>query len=183
MSDQLSPLDRILDDIIGSYNAGFYYVSVTLTLAIPDICSSLETRADERKRWKVEARYKSWFNTYLAAHFHKFTADDCWALRGGVVHNGMLFGHPQARYNRIVFMPPSRNGPTLHECISADSRAESETILQFDIRQFCSTFIDGAKYWYKARKDDPIVASNLPNLVRERREGFPPHFVGCLVIA
>ena len=177
------PLESILVDIEKAIDAGLFYLAVHLALSVPDICGSLECDLDPDKPWKkVEKRYKDWFTENLSDKFSIFTVDDCWAMRGGVVHNGTLKSNrSSAKYDRIVLTLPSNF--TLHECVSADNAGVIESALQLDAVMFCQQVRDAARQWALAKKDDPIVSKNLDNLVRLRPNGIFPHFVGVPVIA
>jgi hypothetical protein len=176
------PLEYILRDIGLALNGKLFYLALHLSLSVPDICASLEADLDPKKPWRgVEDRYIEWCSKHLEPHFKWFIASDCWALRGGVVHQGKLFGHPKARYDRIMFTLP---GPiTIGELLSQNNGGTTQSVLSIDLGVFCDRMITAAKSWYSQMKDDPIVIQNLPNLVRLRPEGLAPHIVGLPVIA
>jgi hypothetical protein len=176
-----SELDPILNDIDRLFGVGFYYASIALSLSIPDICSSLETRPDDELRRKVEKRYKAWCETYLQHRFSTFTAKDCWALRGGVLHNGKLHGHTQLGYERVLFMPP--HAGVCHEMVAKNNRAGPEHTLTLDLGRFLHHMVEAAKDWHAAKGNDPIVQENIGGLVRTRPEGYPGSVAGLPVIA
>lgn len=178
---QTSPLQTILNDVENAFNAKLVYVAIQLSLLLPDICSSLETKSDSRERFKIEERYIRWCKKYFEPKFKMFTANDCWALRGGVVHNGMLFGHPKSRYDRVLFGLPSRT--LIHEGIFENNGGIQEKALMLDSKVFCEKMILAAHEWIAAEAENEIVLKNLPNLVRLRQEGLSPHVVGIAVIA
>lgn len=76
-------------------------------------------------------------------------------------------------------MLPSQ-GPTFIGCTS---EVPGDKVLQFDLPHFCEEMIQSARQWHADMSEDPIVAANLPDLMRVRPEGIPPHFVGMPVIA
>lgn len=179
MEKEPPPLEIILNDVEHALQAKLYYLALHLALAVPDICSALETKPEDRERWKPNERYVAWCKTYFEPQFSQFTAEDCWALRGGVIHNGMLFGHPKLRFSLVVFSLP--RGGSVNENISES--ADGSKVLQMDVGIFCHRMRKAAMQWYNERKNEPIVAANLPNLVRLRPDGFSNDFVGTPVIA
>lgn len=176
-----SELDPILNDIDRLFGVGFYYAAIHIALSVPDICSSLELGPDERGRFRIEGRYVAWCQTYLQPKFGIFTSEDCWALRGGVVHNGMLFGHPKAQYDRVVFQPPGLGDA--HEVISDNNGGSQQIVLLLNVHRFCHLMIAAAQEWHANKGSDPTVRDNMRGLVRTRPEGFPPHFSGFSIIA
>lgn len=179
-----SPLEVILEDMRRAIDAGFHYLALSVALSVPDICSSAELKREPGdKIWKgTQTRYVNWCEEYLMPQFQTLTAVDVWALRGGVIHNGKLHGHPAAQYDRIVFMlPAGRN--LYHECVSRDNGGIPGSALQLDLELFCRQMIIAAHSWLQKRGSEPVVAENLANLVRLRPQGIAPHFVGMPVIA
>jgi hypothetical protein len=170
-----TPLDAYLADIAKVYAAGFFYLSIVAALSVPDICSSLELAFNDQRRFKVQKRYEAWCKKYLEPRYDKFTAEDCWALRGGVIHNGQLFGHPNARYSRVVFT-------TTVKMYEATSELFGQTVLQMDVARFGESMIFAAWEWYDEKRDDPLVIANMPNLIHMRPQGTA-HFQGMPVIA
>lgn len=177
-----SPLDAILNEIDRLFGFGFYYSAMTLSLTLPDVCSSLEipiTDFHERSR-KISKRYIAWCKLYVEPNFGLFTAEDCWALRSGIVHNSLSFGHPSSRYDRVIFQPPQ--GFIVHEILNEGNGGSSEKSLTLNLERFCHLMIAAVQVWYGAKGTDAIVQLNLPDLVRSRPEGIAPHIVGSLVI-
>jgi hypothetical protein len=176
-----SELDPILNDIDRLFGFGFYYAAIVLSLTVPDICSSLETRVDDEARRHIETRYKQWCEKYLQPKFSVFTAKDCWALRGGVLHNGKLHGHTKLAYDRVIFSPPF--GPMIHECVAKDNRAGPDHTLTLNVHRFLFNMVEAAKAWHRENGDNPIVQENIGGLVRTRMDGYPGTIKGAPVIA
>jgi hypothetical protein len=174
-----SPLEMIFNEIDAALNARLYYAAIAVSLSIPDICAALECDQTDRKAFKRgnRKRYIAWFKANLGNQFFQFTAEDCYSLRCGVLHQG-AFGDPDARYDRPVFKLPNQG--TVHEFISDHG---GETALVMETVIFCHQLIEGARRWLTKKADDPNVAANLPNVVRLRPRGLAPHIVGLPVIA
>lgn len=154
-----------------------------MTLSLPDICSALETEEKDQARYRIEKRYKAWFEKYAAPKFGTFDANDCWALRGGVVHNAILSKHPKNVRGRLLLMPPNSSGMVVDEMVVQDTGEPPQDALQIFIPAFCDRVAAAVREWWEANKNNPIVQKNLPDLVRFRPQGLAPFMVGFPVIA
>lgn len=179
MRPSAGPLEIILSDIEKALQAELWYVALAVTLSLPDICSLLELPEEERSKRR---KYAAWFDRNMGRHYRFLTGDDCYSLRGGVVHHGK-FGHVQARYDRIGFTFPGRNRPRIGELLSEDNGGIKESMLVLDVEMFCSTMLAAVREWFTANANNPVVLANLPNVVRTQLHGVPPHIVGVPVIA
>lgn len=174
-----SPLEALYRDIEACLKARLYYPAVSIAVALPDICSSLEERRGQP--WQ---RYKEWFHEYAAGKFEFFNKDDCYDLRCGVVHNARLGKKhdKHSLYDQIVFTIRDE-GIVIDEGISLGSGGVKCAVLQLDVFDFCNKMIDAARAWEVASKDNLTVNSNIASVVRFRPAGFPPHIEGVAVIA
>jgi hypothetical protein len=188
-----SPLDQILKDISDALDVHFYYLAIMMSLALPDICASLETQ-DGNTRGRAAQAYKAWFQANLASKFSSLTADDTYQLRCGVVHQGHFGDNPNRAYDRIIFI--GRNSSfSLHERIitinsnvvlggiGVEELRVCGRVLHLEAVPFCMTIMDAVRLWFTSKTRDPNVQKNLPNLVRFRPEGMPPYMVGIPIIA
>lgn len=179
---QPGPMDMVLGEIEKCLEAGLIYAAIHLALSVPDVCSALETGSDDDARYRIEKRYTAWCEKYLSPKFYSFNAADCWALRGGVLHNAMPSAHAKLAYDQILFTQPNPNF-RIGELISKNNGGTQLTAICLDAGWFCEKMIAAAHEWLAEKGEDPIVAANLPNLVRLRPEGVAPHIVGHPVIA
>ena len=174
------PLDIILADIKRALEAGLFYLAINVSLSLPDICSALECDliANPQCKFKADRRYIPWCKKWLEPMFANFTAEDCWALRGSIIHQGQTFGHPKARYDRVLFTLP--NGPWAgsHDNVADHIGGSTKAVLQLDAAHFCRSMAQATVNWYEASKHDPNVIANMPNLVQFRPYGYPPYFFG-----
>lgn len=83
-------MDDILNEIDRALAAGLYYLAIAMALTIPDICAALEAENGETNQQK----YKAWYESNLAYKYTNITAQDCYSLRCGVLHQGRC-GHPK----------------------------------------------------------------------------------------
>ena len=180
---EASPLHYILKEIQSALEAELYYAAVSISLSLPDICSALEIQYGHSRFSKVERRYTAWCNQYLESKFSSLKAADIWALRGGLIHNAMLSKHPKNERGRILLMPPNPQQIVIHEMEVCDGAPEGEHGVQVYLPFFCENMIAAVTEWWEAKRQDPLVQRNLPDLVRYRPDGLAPFMVGLPVIA
>lgn len=177
-----NPLESVLYEIERAHESGFYYLALMVALTVPDICSSLEVDLDPVKPWGgIESRYVNWASKYVEPKYSYFTGKDCWALRGGVIHNGRLFGRKDAQVERFIFTTPNPQY-SLREALKKPKNG-SESVLSLDLVTFCKTMILASREWHEANKDNELVQRNLEHIMRYRSEGISPHIVGLGVVA
>ena len=181
-----TPIDPMLNDIQRALKANFYFLALATALALPDICACLESAKGHNINRSAEA-YKKWFDANLSHEFNELTADDCYRLRCGILHQGN-FNNPNSRYDHVVFVPPNRSlryGKDIVVTIAPGVAFGSlqGRILHIEVVWFCELLIRAVCRWLAAKATDATVQANLPNLVRLRPEGFPPYIVGIPLIA
>jgi hypothetical protein len=164
-------MEIILLEIQSALNARLFYIALSISLTLPDICSALESSDGAA----TKERYELWCVRNFTHKFSKFTEKDCYRLRCGLVHQGR-FGHPNMQYSRVVFTLPNGSGITFTDCISND-------VYITDAEHFCREMINSCRNWYETNKSNPIVNVNLDRLVQFRPMGLHPHFVGSPVIS
>jgi hypothetical protein len=184
--DALHPaLKQVVSEVQSALDAKLFHMAMTMALAIPDVCSCLES--DPNANGATPAKYKAWFDSNLAHAFAALTADDCYRLRSGVLHHRKM-GRPKARYDRVVFLAPDAARPLSGDTLITIDQGRKlggvqGRVLQIDIVWFCQQFIAAARRWAGSKIGDTNVQTNLPNLVRYRPEGLFPYMVGVPVIA
>ena len=166
MSD--SPLEPLLGEIEHAIDAGFYFLAIAVTLALPDICVSLE-ESDGRSNGP---RYARWCDLNLGDHFNFVTGKDLYSMRCGVVHNGR-FGDLKHDVANVRFALPS--GMTFVNCQVNDTYI-------YSVAEFCQNFIAAVRNWFEANKASPIVLGNLPRLFRIHEDGLRPIVAGARAI-
>jgi hypothetical protein len=177
-----SPLNFLLREMVAVHKAGMYYAAIMLALTFPDICSKLTFAPSDEKYWKgTQERYEDWCEKYLSKRLASLTAQDLWALRGGVLHQGQTFGHPKSRFSRVVFILPDKGSNQFQ--IGKMSLQDEAPVSAISTSTFCNAFLDAVREFIAATKDDPIVQANVTGLVRFRPEGFERYILGTPVIA
>jgi hypothetical protein len=167
-------METILDQINGTFEAGFHYAAISIALSIPDICSTLELPPGAKAKASVKSRYIAWYNKYLASKYPEVRGMDLFALRNGVLHSGRM-GHPDMQYDRIAFTTPDRGNNTF--------QLQVNDLLSLDARTFCQRMISAAQQWQIDHADDKNVIRNMPFLVQIRPDGLEPYIKGVPIIA
>jgi len=164
-------MEMVLQEIERALNCGLYYLALVMTLTLPDLCAALESPNGASSG----VRYRAWYDANLAARYTTLTADDCYNLRCGVVHQGRL-GHPHLQYGRVLFTVPNAQRNVFHNNIMNDA-------LNLDTILFCGDVIDSVRRWFATAQGTHNVQTNLPHLVQYRATGLAPYMVGIPLIA
>lgn len=90
MSVATTPLERIFQDIERALSYDLYYLALSVSLTIPDVCAALE--CDPDNIWVTGEKYIAWCEKHLEPNYAWFTGEDCYRLRCGILHPGDLLG-------------------------------------------------------------------------------------------
>ena len=164
-------IQPILHEIQKAIDAGLFYLAIASCLSLPDLCAALESPTGTTSG----PQYKDWYGQWLGPKYPNITADDCWSLRCGVVHQGR-FGHQRMQYSRVLFTIPTASRNVFHNIIVNDA-------LNLDATIFCADTIRSVSEWYVTKQNDPLVSQNLPRLLRLYPAGLPPYMIGMPLIA
>ena len=167
-------MEPVLLEIERAMAAGLWYAAVALSLTLPDICASLEARPEARPDGQ-KARYKSWFNKNLAGKIG-LSADECWALRSGVVHQGRYSNKSLRSYHRVAFTFENYG---VH-CITVETN--NERILSLHAPIFCADIISSVRAWCVLNSANQTIQRNLAHVVQIRPNGFSPAIRGLNII-
>jgi hypothetical protein len=106
-----NPLSAYLRDILSAVETCSPFCAIALTLALPDICGSIEY-PEMNGAGQVGARYRRWCDEW--ARIVVIPSADCYALRCAYLHNGLdEFSGPAARsaiFNRVEFTSGTADG-------------------------------------------------------------------------
>jgi hypothetical protein len=167
----MTPIDTVLDDVERALASGLWYSGLVVSLTIPEICAALEQPDGSGG----SSRYKAWYEEFVGPSYSRLTAEDCYSLRCGMLHQGRM-GRPGMQYARVLFTLPNADNNYFHNNILNDA-------LNLDLVTFCRDLMAGAQQWYAARVDNPTIAKNASNLVAYRPLGLAPYMVGMPLIA
>jgi hypothetical protein len=180
MAGETFPLEDMCPEIMTALSSSLPYLAAAATLSIPDICSSLEWDPDPNKikeqRRAQQDRYKKWFDDYLARNYNHLTADDCYRLRCGLLHNGKL-GRPKDSYDRVAFSMGNSPIEMLYDNNIVNG-VNTGKLLVLGLDHFCKTTICAARTWYESKNDDHFVKMNAITLIKLRKDGVRPFFSG-----
>lgn len=166
-------MEDLLLQIKTATDNNLYYLALLTTLALPDICSSLES-ADGKTSG---AQYKDWYNKYA---FGKCSTEldghNCYKFRCSTLHDG----HTQddgLKYSRILFIEPSSTyGSVVHDNIL-------EGALNIDLKTFCYAMIDAVHKWLLDVKDNPNFITNYSKFMKRYPTGLSPYIGGVPIIS
>jgi hypothetical protein len=166
-------MENILDQINGTLDAGFPYAALMLALAVPDICANLEL-PPEGKPDSQKSRYQRWFNKHLSKRIKHLSAEDCWHLRCGVVHQGQ-FGNKDQKFDRVFFTIGPSNVSVSDMSVGDISIGRT---IGISIYEFIGAITDAVSEWFVSAQSDQIVQTNLPRMVTTYPDGFPTRIPG-----
>lgn len=156
-------MEHIVDEIRGTYDAGFPYAALMLAFAAPDVCASLEIEPGSSRNG-VGRRYKNWYNRYLIERIPFFTADDVYSLRCGVVHEGR-FGNDQQTFEKVVF---SLEDGWAHAMMD---NGTGRNFISITVLLFCDRVIEGIQHWFTEHSNDDPVKSNMERMFKYHTSG------------
>jgi hypothetical protein len=162
-------METIFVEIEHAIAAGLHYSAIAMSLTIPDLCAALES-SDGRTS---SERYKRWYNEHFAPAYASLTADDCYSLRCGVVHQGRMGLPAGQQFARVIFVV---GAPGVHQNIINDS-------LQLSAETFCADMVAAARRWFANGQGTECIVKNLPRLVHLHPTGLLPYIRGYPVIA
>lgn len=165
------PLRMVQDEILKAVSAGLYSVPIFMSAAIPDMCAALESDDGRTSATK----YKAWFEKWAAHKMSLMTAEDCYLLRCGLIHQGKL-GGLKGDVSQVVFPLPNPAFATLANCRSND-------VYVYDIFSFCSDMIRSSDDWWQASKDNSMVLKNAQHVLKVHPTGWGNAISGLPVLA
>ena len=151
--------------------ANLYYLSLFVTLSMPDICGAIESKNGEASGKK----YEDWFNQYVAPKYNGvLSGADCYMFRCSLLHQGRS-QHPKGNYSRIFFIEPSATTNIFHNNIMNNA-------LNIDVRIFCRDIIDGVSQWLLEVQGTESYKTNYDKFMRRYPNGLKPYIVGVPVV-
>ena len=167
------PLETVLVDMWRSIDAKLYYPALLVALTIPDICVGLTMS-------KAEHVKKPHYNKFIAQYGNgELPLEECYMLRGGVVHRADLRGHAHIPTSHVIFTTPESQWK-IH---SLTMEAAGKSALVFDLQLFCCAMEAAMRRWYEANEKNPVVGENIRNLIRLCPNGLHPFVTGQPILA
>jgi hypothetical protein len=158
-------LEMALIDIERALEHGMYYLALVGALTLIDMCAALESPDGKTNRTKMA----NWFSTHLKRHYEWLEGEDCYGLRCGLLHQGVIKtsaqGH-QSKWDRTVFVLSH-----MRNCAANGAYITS-------LPQFCIDVCTQVKAWMAQKRTDPIVQKNMQNLMALHERGLAPYVMG-----
>ncbi|MCP2232868.1 hypothetical protein [Erwinia aphidicola] len=148
-----------------------WYAALFLSLAIPDICRSVENPKPERG--EIGKLYANWFDRYLGQEYSsgeheetRFYGYDCWMYRCSCMHSGLDF-LDKKRLRLFVFTPPPAPGYIVH-------RNSIDNKLQLQIDCFCKDILDAVDKWMLDIKGKETYLQRMNSLLTISTAHYTP---------
>ncbi len=172
-------MESIYEQIDAALSANLYFLAISATVSLPDICATLATG-----KHTTALEYKEWFRENASHLFKNFGEDECYEVRCGVVHSARMMGgkHKYSRYDRVLFVPPGSR-MTFHDSVLGNRDGPGECAVMMDAAKFCRAMIGAARAWEKTQAGNDAFRASLDKVVRVRSKGLDPFISGFPVIA
>ncbi len=165
---------EILDQVDGAARNGEYFLALFGALALPSICSALESANGRDSRDK----YERWFDKWVGPKYSgRLTGRQCYSFRCAMLHQGRAV-HAGLGYDRVLFLEPrfaAARGWTFHNNVLNGA-------LNLDLVTFCSDVTNGARDWLRTAQGSARYLKNIDRSFRRFPNGFPPFIVGAPVV-
>lgn len=167
-----SPIYLLLNEIKAAVRNGAPFLAITMAVALPDMCASLESD-DGRTSLK---KYKIWCQENLDWNYFSYIGiDDLYSMRCGVLHNGKLQGLKND-ISRVLFALPNQNG-----MVFVNNRVGDAYF--YSVLEFCDNICDSVYRWYEKNGGGEIVQNNVKSMMQYHFNGVSPYVVGIPVLA
>lgn len=169
-------MESLLTQIEKGIDANLYYLSLFISLSIPDICAALESSDGKTSGTK----YKKWVNNYLVSikpsmYGERLSADHIWLFRCALLHQGRTT-KDGIEYQRILFFEPGiETGLHVASCCIVGAKTKDKSLL-IDINKFCTDIISAARLWVKENEANPNYQKNYERLIKRYPKGVSPVF-------
>jgi len=177
-------MEEIFKQIKDAIACKLYYSALFMTVAIPDICSALQSENNKT----TGRKYKNWFNKYIPklspnkyGASGQLTADDLYLIRCSLLHQGQTSN--QNEYKRLLFIEPEavayKSLSSFHCCIVGSGSPEQSLLV--DIVKLCDDIIKATETWLIDMQDNPYYKTNASRLIRRHPDGIAP-ILGAAII-
>ncbi|UBK36159.1 hypothetical protein [Clostridium perfringens] len=168
-------MEDFLKEIELALKHKLYFIALSSTLTLPDICGALGSENNKASGEK----YKEWYDKYA---FNKCSTrldgHSCYKFRCSLLHQGSTIDSSyknKSNFSRILFLEPYGNN-FFHDNVINGA-------LNLDINQFCLGMINAVKNWNDEVKDSDVFKKNYPNMIKRYQNGLSPFISGITVIS
>jgi hypothetical protein len=157
-----------LEEIERCENAKCFWALLHVLLALPDVCSSLETDP-EIKKPKVGDRYVQWCENYLPRSATT-SASDRYQMRNSLLHRGSTTAENIGKthhtdYVHFSYVDTDTFGVKVHGTTNLD-----HTVLNVHVGAMAAETKQAVESWFAALQSDQIKMSHVErNIVRLSR--------------
>lgn len=157
---------ELVEQMLECSRAQRFHIALVAALALPDICSALESSDGQA----TGVKYKAWVDKWLSPKYGDATGtslsgETCYYYRCAVLHQNRSL-HPKLRFDRVAFLEPNVS-ITMHDCVI-------NNVLVVDIPTFCQDMADAVSEWIRLAE---ITADYKVN-IRNSMQRFPSELVG-----
>ena len=163
-------MEEMIQQIRTAHAGGLFYLSLSSTLALPDVCAALSS-PDGETSGKL---YKQWYkDNVVPPQFADLTAEECYKFRCKVLHQGSSRSDlADGRYEQIIFYAakPGEKVPRIGAKVVHPPTGIYKLI---DLEVFITTILDAAFKWWEKNHRNVLVKANSTQLLRCFPEGLP----------
>ncbi len=157
MRDLISALQKAID-------TENWYAALFVALAIPDICSSLESPVE-----RPSVRYPRWFDNHKGGEYRShLTGKDCYALRCSYLHNGSSVTEHQRIKEVVDKFSFSPSGS--HLCSFGDVKVGScddgKSICHLSVKVFSEDMITYAEKWLEGSGSEQEIQRRINDMLK-----------------
>lgn len=164
-------MDNFIASIQKSLETENWLAALFMSLAMPDICRSVERPVIGRG--EIGHWYKDWVtryieHKYIGSEFEEcnFYADDFWLYRCSCLHAGMD-AESKKRMMKFNFTPPLPGKGPIHQNFLGDR-------LQLQVDIFCHDMLDAVRRWLGENEADPVIQDRMKELIQINPTIFNP---------
>ena len=165
---------ELLDQVDRAATNGEYFLALFGALALPSICSALESDNGRDSGDK----YEKWFDKWVGHKYGgRLTGGQCYSFRCAMLHQGRAV-HSGLGYDRVLFLEPrfvAATGWTFHNNVLNGA-------LNLDLVTFCKDVTDGARIWLRTAQGSANYVKNFDQSFRRFPNGLPPFIIGAPVV-
>jgi hypothetical protein len=179
-------MEAILEQIRATFDCGIWYPVVSSILTLPDACGAVEFWGQNKK---PKYRYIEWYDKWVLPHYNppnvKFDGSAVYIVRNAMIHESTGFTRGEHGFDRILFMPPLKNGLVIEGLLSSNPVQFKETAFQVTILGLLNAIELGVRNWLKeVRSDtDKRRETAIDKLIQYRPNGQEPHIVGFPIVS
>jgi hypothetical protein len=178
MQPSPTPLEIILGDIRRAIDAKLYYPALVVALTIPDLCAGLMMATSE---FVKKPHYLAFLDKYAPESELGLNGEDCFMLRGGIIHRGDATGHPHFKVATVIFTLPN-DGPVKVAIHGPKITVAGVETRGLDLVMFCDAMEAAARRWLADNRNDAVVAKNMPMLLSYRPDGWSVAMGGVFML-